>query len=1357
MKIIKLYSVRLALATLLANPLTLTVGASASPLGELSHKPMMDEPMRPNIVFSVDASPSMDSEILITKPYWRQCMYTIPSSLDGGSTGECVRETGSLVYGKKRDGGDSFRFHNGTSWTDLKYIFNNADNAITGGCGTNFESCSDAVKSASDWRLRSDAFNALYYNNSITYLPWKKADGTRMPNASFTAARSNPQPGTTGYSVTKDLTGFVFMTRSQDHGYSSSHPVRPSSYGASDDNFVKDGLNDELDWWDSKRTITVESKLRYQVESIFSRDYSSIPGISCTFISAGNWSCKYGLGLVDNYNGRTVAELKQNVANWYQYHRRRSFVVKAAIAEAVGDNSDFKFGLNFINNNSFTYGGITTSTFVEAPKAGSKSHNTNLLTALNSFDWPNTGDRSLRQGLERVGKYFDGSLSGTSDPITEACQRNAVMVLTDGYWDGRDPSSIGNKDGDSYTATFADVAKKYYDEDLSSLPNKVTLRANDKNEQQHMVTYPLLLGSVAGNLTGGTWPIPALTESGNWGDPANDNKAKIDDLWHGAYNAKGLFYKRLTANGLYSRLTNNFVDISSEEIGTASGIAFSRLTAADDARQYATEFVRGSWTGDLVASPYPAGGRASSWRAAEKLDALVDPANDRNIFTYDGKDGVPFAWEKLTSVQQDDFKKGVDEDKAKARLQYIRGDRSNETGQGGTYSFRERKSLLGDIVHSTPVYVGVPELDFPHSTDYKNMDGQGRYIFPTTAPNRYTDFKNGVAKNRKPMVYVGANDGMLHGFDAETGEEKFAYIPSSVYSTASDLGLHYLTDPDYLHRYYVNATPAIADVYITDSGMKAGPSDAGEPVTARKWRTMLLSGMGSGGRGIFALDVTDPGKFTETDANAKDLVLWEFTNKDDPDVGYFTKPVVTTVNNPTGGRKSVVIFGNGYNADGDGSAKLFIVFLEAERKNGKWNKTYPEQIKSWPSHCTVASDSAMEGLIPAPNPAGGTVAGNWSCLGGMDYMVLNTYSGHKTKGGTCADAGSDCNGLSKPLPIDTDGNGTTDFVYAGDLHGNMWVFDMKDFNLYNWETLYHEMERVVDSSGKSNLMPKIVKNDPKYPNYQGSYGTLNREVFLPLFAAGKNQPITAQPSAAKVTGVKYPLVFFGTGQYLVKSDQTNTDVQSFYGVHQPSFSAHGGGDPKWEFSAYTLSDLVEQTFTVSTFGSERKLTDRPVNYGKKTDANVKAGWMINLPENLRSERVVTRSVVSSGTPSVSFNTQLRGMPNTCSAAGGGYLMTVKQVNGGHGKVLPDLSGYTDKNGDGVIDEDDIPQTHIQQVSGGKFFDRGFPAEPTFAPDGKTIITGGTNCGASCTARDTNKLGASGSVGKRTSWQQLMRP
>ena len=573
--------------------------------------------------------------------------------------------------------------------------------------------------------------------------------------------------------------------------------------------------------------------------------------------------------------------------------------------------------------------------------------------------------------------------------------------------------------------------------------------------------------------------------------------------------------------------------------------------------------------------------------------------------------------------------KNISSDVGKARLRYLRGERSNE-GKG--WGFRERQSLLGDIVHSSAVYIGPPSLNWPSGG-----------LFPGGIRS-YSRFAQDN-RNRMSMVAVGSNDGMLHLFSADTGKELLAYLPNNLFSVEKNAGYHYLTDSKYSHRYYVDGTPTVSDVFISSS--------SSEP----EWQTVLVGIEGSGGRGIFALNLTDPNKFSED--YAKELVLWEFSSRDDPHFGYtLSRPTIALL--PNG--RWAVITGNGYqhiasDTPTAGQAELFVIYID------------------------------------------GGIDGEWT--EGVDYLRLPTGVGSVDRR----------NGLSTPAIIDTNGDGVADLVYAGDILGNLWNFDLSSNNDSDW-TISHEG---------------------------------------PIFTSQNNQPITVKPEVIKhpiiSTSGNEPnmLIFFGTGQYLVSGDNSTVDQQSFYAV--------------WDKGDHELlrSNLVGQEFLISAIKDGRitnpnRWQDLSVDY-KGASKGDRYGWYIDLPDI--GERVVTDARYRNGI--VFFNTLVPTDPKPCASGGTGWMMSVDAITGGS----PGLPAF-DFNGDGQINIDgdaevqlsnDGKSQRIVSFSGKKYSSKsGIPSGISIIGDNRYTSGSGTDDSSEISVEAISD--GKDQIDGRVSWDQL---
>ncbi len=909
-------------------------------------------------------------------------------------------------------------------------------------------------------------------------------------------------------------------------------------------------------------------------------------------------------GVIEQTDAKTRVEIPagtaqmQNFANWFQYHRSRINATKAIIGRTINNTDASRMGLRWFN-----LGHRANSVSMSDP-----AQKRALLQQLYGIVIGGNGTPA-RSALLNTAIYFtDASGSG---PILSAadggeCQQNFSILMSDGFWNGVNPG-VGNADidggsyntifdgnaaqsndggnyADAFSETLADVAMAIYEVDLrGDLANSVPTQAGvDENDRQHLVSYTIAFG-LTGQLDPGSNDPLALGFS--WPLPVANTNTTVDDMWHAAYNGRGKFLSAQNPATLQESLSAAITDIS-ERTGTAAAVAINSAQLSLESVVYLAQFNSNRWQGNLLAFPIidtDTGELAATprWDASANLTARDFSASPRTVITYSDeagvKDGVAFQWSSISTNMRNDLRTnaigGTDSDAiATARLNYLRGDRSNE----GTGLFmRERLSMLGDLVNSGPVFVGAPSLSWPDFAPFPE------------GTEAYSEFKNGSASTRTKMVYAGANDGMLHAFDDDDGREVFAYFPGVFNSTNIASGLHYLTEPNYVHKFYVDLTPTLSDVYISSG-------------SSTEWHTVLVGGLRSGGRGVYALNVTNPAAFSE--ANADQMVLWEFTSNDDIDLGYtYSRPAIAMTNAGTW----VAIFGNGYNDLGSGVGSLFIVDIE-KGTDGTW------------------------------------AAG--------DYRKISTGVGST----------ANRNGLTTPALADLDGNGTVDRVYAGDLRGNMWVFDMESNNESSWDVAY-----------KQGSTPK------------------------PLFTTPANQPLTAKPVLAKhptqpdsssPSNAPNIMVYFGSGQYLADPDKTSTDVQSFYGV--------------WDTGDDELlqSDLIEQTFDGSF--TVKVLTRNPVDY------SIDHGWYFNLPES--GERAVTSPIARADT--VFFNSFVP-VDDPCTVGGFGFKFAVDMTTGGS-----PLAPTFDANGDGVIDEYDTVSNGSSDSTLVAVRQEGFLPEPVFIED-----------------------------------------
>ncbi len=1190
-----------------------------------------------NVFFELDDSGSMDWETLTNEFDYYANYWT--------TTSDTAKQEHSM-WTSNASTGSSF-----TGQHDYGYIYPNSDRLYQSTSAYGAVALSNPEAIQRDWRVRSSDFNLIYYNPETTYEPW-----VGMTNASFSAARSNPQSGSTGYSVTRNLAGFVFEVVGDDHGYTGTRPDGPVTATSTGNGIV--------DLWDSRTKYTVNGSDLVITTYTTSANIAAI-GVTCTLAHAQAtvpYSACYGTTAVTTTHtdvnevnpwGRNLAEEQQNIANWYSYSRKRSYMAKAAIAAVIEGSDDFRYGLSLINDAS--------TLFVQVPGSAVTnyaSHNASLQTSMFSYAWQEQGT-PLRLGLENIGKYYDGVLSGKTDPIWSACQQNFTLLLTDGYWNDSDPASaIGDADGDGRNRTLADVAKYYYDRDLSTLANTVPTSVIDGNNKQHMVTFGVGFG-VKGDLVDTDddgYPNPVLASNNTWGtNPHTSDPGKIDDLWHAAFNSKGTYLSAQTPTEVSEGLEEALSEIS-DRVGSSASVATNSGSLNAGSHLFQARFDSGEWSGQLIAYAINTDGSLNpdpAWDAADKLDAqnyntgraiiTYNPSIDFPVggtvegrgvaFRFPTAYKTPAATTDMSTAQltlllnyapnkpiasSNTSQTTANQNYGVALLNYLRGQRTNEGT--GTYAFRVRNSALGDIVDSDPQYVGAPRFRYPD----------------TLQTGAYSTFATANA-TRTPMVYVGANDGMLHGFIEATGVEKMAYIPNKVIKNLPEL-----SRTAYTHQYFVNEQPTIVDAWLPNYN------------TTGAWRTILVGGLGRGGQGIYALDVTNPTNLTET--NAASVALWEFDDSDSADLGY-TYSAISVAKMHNG--KWAAVFGNGYNnteADGaassTGRASLFIVDIET----------------------------------------------------GTLIKKIDTAVGDTTTP----------NGLSSPSLIDTNQDYVADYIYAGDLRGNMWKFDVTATNPNSWDVAY-----------KTGATPKAIFTT----------------------SGGSAQPITTRPQvSAHPTGQDGYMVYFGTGKYLETGDNdpTGASTQAFYAVWDKHLSTH---------TTFTTANMVQQYITNQyqngfdtddddiddKFYTLRDVSDTAVDY------TTKMGWFMELkPQKVEGiantsnfgEKQVSNALVRNGR--VIFTTLIPSQ-NQCDFGGQSFIMELDFENGG----LLDIPPF-DLNGDNVFSSDD---TYV----GGSMSDVGIvPTLSIITDDDREIAF------ASGSSGDVESVGlnAGANVLGRQSWRQI---
>ncbi len=458
-------------------------------------------------------------------------------------------------------------------------------------------------------------------------------------------------------------------------------------------------------------------------------------------------------------------------------------------------------------------------------------------------------------------------------------------------------------------------------------------------------------------------------------------------------------------------LTQAFANIAAAIDETTTGAATSvPQVSVAGATSYSASYKSEGWIGEVTASKRVFGSSASPleyWKFSDKLTTqlasdgwkAVGSGGNRVMVTWNGSAGVPFQEASLSAAQKAALNTTwITGNDTTDFVNYLRGERAKEAT---TPNYRVRTKLLGDIVGSTLKPVGPPSFNF---TDFYNPG--------------YSAFKSAWA-NRTTVLYVGTNAGVLHAIngkpctstsatncasataadiDANAGKEVFAYVPGALFkspispATEATDGLAALGNPAYVHKNFVNASPLDFDIDLSNTvkGKSGSPGQCKNPdnVSPTYWRTVLIGGLGKGGKSFYALDITNPNPAGLDEATQAAKALWEFPRSADlanltyslaDKMGYsFGKPVVVK----TKQHGWVAIFTSGYN-NADGKGYFFVV------------------------------DACTGLLVQAPISTG---AGTVSAEAGLTHPTAY---------------------------IKNFKDGTADSVYAGDLLGNVWRLDLR--------------------------------------------------------------------------------------------------------------------------------------------------------------------------------------------------------------------------------------------------------------------------------------------------------------------------
>jgi len=997
--------------------------------------------------------------------------------------------------------------------------------------------------------FRTAKFNPLYYNPETRYQPWSKADGSLWGNITATAAPFNPDNAAEGtLNLTIDQTYTTAWLEDDGTEVSSSVTYYPSTYYTYGGTTCAATLTGPADPGNVLGCFT-----RVDIKS------TSGPYTPATFPkAAGRTDCAASTC--------SYSEEIQNFANWFSYYRSRILTARAGVGRAFSRQGEaMRVGFGAINKGSTKIDGVSTATIINGVRKFTGTDRTAFFTTLYSHIMP-AASTPLRQAMNDVGQYFSrtdnkgpwGQTPGSATGTQYSCRANYHILMTDGYWNtGAGAAATAdarlNNDGtagsaispppppaplptppdytyapvtpytDSYSDTLADVAMYYWKRDLrtdTAMTNNVPTNSKDPAFWQHMVNFTIGLG-VTGTVPSASISAAFTTSpvAITWLNPTLADANKVDDLAHAAINSRGGFFSASDPTTFAKSLSDALNDIVSRS-GAAAAVAVANANLVPgDSMSYASGYNSGDWSGELSAYTLdPATGipsTTSTWTAQAQLDLVA--ASTRKIASYTGTSGTGQGIQfqpttastttKLSSAQQTLLNTTSLTD-GEFVVAYLRGKEGSD--------YRTRAHVLGDIVNAEPVIVREPRAGYTDSG--------------------YTAFKAGSAATRTKVVYQGANDGMLHAFDAANGSELWAYVPNLLMSSLNSLSVK----TGFSHRYFVDGTPAAGDLDFNKTNGASGSPD---------WHTILVGGLGKGGRGYYALDVTSPTAADEAAVASK--VLWEFPNSatsatNKSNMGYsFGRPILAK----TKAEGWVALVTSGYNngADTSGDGKGYLYVLNPRTGD------------------VIATIGTTVGSSTAPS--------------GLAY--ISAYAEN------------------------SDIDNTIDYVYGGDLQGNVWRFDLSGTTSSAWNV--KKLATLVDGSSAF-------------------------------------QPITTTPELAKISyaGSFKRLVYVGTGQYL-----GTTDVPGVTGASSHAIQTQ---------TMYVLLDDLSSSPTITSLRSSlvaQTVTAAGVFTTSTVDYSTKKGWYIDLPTT--GQRINTDPVIGLMTLAFTANTP---SSDPCTPGGSSHLYSM---------------------------------------------------------------------------------------------------
>ena len=806
------------------------------------------------------------------------------------------------------------------------------------------------------------------------------------------------------------------------------------------------------------------------------------------------------------------------------------------------------------------------------------------------------------------------------------------------------------------------------------------------------------------------WPTPVPRDPG---PPAVDSApgTRVDDLWHAAVDGRGQYFSAADPDAVFTGLQTALLAINAQAGSGTGATTSTQDPIPGNDLTFRAGFRTVEWTGDIRAQQLYTGTDLALegttlpgivWSAQDKLDGQVGSlcdnrtihllrmgaTNNLTPFTWNSKAcdgfGAPTgaASTGLNAAEQDylasaapaynapfqmtswsqfldmtDGTNGVDQRvlaQGANLVNFLRGQRGMEDFASGsaTQLFRKRIHVLGDIVGSQPRFVRPPNAQF---TDL------GYALFKA---------KSGIV-DRPTMLYAGANDGMLHAFnvgssvtDVNGGKELWAMVPSAVLPSLYRLG-----DARYAeaHTYFVDSTASSGDIYDKHKIVPDTCAGATDPLVARDcWKTVLIGGLGAGGRGYYAMDVTNP---------ASPKALWEFkwsdtcydvsspaTHSADCHIGLtFGAPLITKLVDGTW----VALVSSGMNninspiKAGDGQGYLYVLDAitgKILKKVGTGVGSAASSTATLSGTLTLNGSTAVSGSGTAFT--GQLVQGQTIIVNGQSRVVQTigddtnltvtmAFSGSGPFTGTAVTGTGPADFAYVNAYIENFiQNNTAERVYGGDRLGNVW---------------------------RINLMRLTDPDDPT--SAEVNYDVVKLATLLD--PNGNPQPISTTPQMMNIGQAKTRMVYVGTGRYLGESDLSDTQVQTIYGIGEnltlrsDSAAYISNGHTVLPTAPLTLRQQLNQVVLSALSGDPNtRQAASPVCSAAAAAAGIGCvGWYVDLPTpgervNLDMRLVLGSLIVPSNVTNLS----------ACDTGGNSWLNVFDAATGGEVPGSPYRAG-----------------------------------------------------------------------------------